>query len=88
MDPLANVLTKRQISDIFANLLDILHLSSRLLQDIEHSYQVASVFEQLAPFMKVYGTFAGNFRTSLSTIQNLSQYHPQFKSILHVIFRH
>ncbi|KAH9519224.1 putative protein tag-52 [Bulinus truncatus] len=65
----------------FSNVEQIRQVNLTLLETMEES-TVGQAFKQLAPFLKLYSTYANNHQTALNTLQEWQNKSPDFASFV------
>ncbi|KAI8920402.1 hypothetical protein BC831DRAFT_479817 [Entophlyctis helioformis] len=75
------ILTKKQVSDIFSNLKDILNVNREIKRQLERRAEAAffdpettcigDIFFELAPYLRVYSIYARNFNYAIALSTDL-----------------
>ncbi|KAI8909604.1 Dbl homology domain-containing protein [Gorgonomyces haynaldii] len=78
------IVSKRQVNDLFANIANILVINRELLKQLQATLfdSIGQIFINLVPFLKIYSTYAQNFNNALNLVHHLLETNPSFKEFV------
>ncbi|KAJ1660931.1 hypothetical protein IWQ61_000192 [Dispira simplex] len=92
------ILPSKKVGEIFANFTDILNVNQEFLQQLEARLApgtwcpatgcVGDIFQNVAPFFKMYSVYMRNFQRALVTIRNSAETYPAFRQFLRQVNSH
>ncbi|KAJ1962296.1 hypothetical protein IWQ62_003575, partial [Dispira parvispora] len=94
----STILPSKKVGEIFANFTDILNVNQEFLQQLEARLApstwcpttgcVGDIFQNVAPFFKMYSVYMRNFQRALVTIRTSAEMYPAFRQFLRQVNSH